>query len=133
MSTTLLQILIYAIEWYHYKNHIRWPWPTFSRSTLQIVTKLFLQICFHLYGTHRQVALIMLVDQNRTMLLLSQCTKLKLVAYHVAHIQVFYNYITLLEWPIIKYYNLLFNSKSIKWKKMEKRQRSSLQAHKKIK
>ena len=52
------QICISAIKWNHFESRTRWPSPTSSGLKLQIVTKLFLQICLHLCGTRRRVALV---------------------------------------------------------------------------
>ena len=42
----------------HCENYTLRPWLAISWSKLQIFTKLFRQICLHLHGTRRRVALV---------------------------------------------------------------------------
>ena len=46
----------------HCENHTLRPWLAISWSKLQIFTKLFQQICLHLHGTRRRVALVQAVQ-----------------------------------------------------------------------
>ena len=46
----------------HCENHTLWPWLAISLSKLQIFTKLVQQICLHLHGTRRRVALLLLLE-----------------------------------------------------------------------
>ena len=39
-----------------------WRFSNILVSKVQMSTKLFLQICFHLYGTRRRVALVLIDD-----------------------------------------------------------------------
>ena len=55
----------------HCENHTPRPWLAISWSKLQIFTKLFQQICLHLHGTRRRVALVWLV--NHSMLTFINC------------------------------------------------------------
>ena len=63
MSIMTLIDFTCAIEWNHYScnSHTLWPWPKFSKLTLQMVTKLFLRICLHLYGICGRAALVILL------------------------------------------------------------------------
>ena len=55
----LLLTFVFAIELYHCECCTLWPWLAFSMSKLQILAKLFLQICLLLYGTRRRVAIVL--------------------------------------------------------------------------
>ena len=52
----------YLANWYGAKIRSDFKYQVFKQhilfSKMQMITKLFLQICFHLYGTRRRVALI---------------------------------------------------------------------------
>ena len=53
------------MDWYlpsksnHCQNHTLQPWLAISWSKLQIFSKLFQQICLHLHGTRRRIALVL--------------------------------------------------------------------------
>ena len=52
--------LIFAIEMGPLRKSYSVTRASISRSKLQIFTKLFLQICLHLYGNRRRVAFVKL-------------------------------------------------------------------------
>ena len=55
----LLSVFIFAIGRRHCKRRTLWPWPTFSRLKLWMVTiSCFWQICLHLYATAVELVLL---------------------------------------------------------------------------